>query len=162
MAAPFSNRFTLDALRTMPVADVAALPGEHLALLQEEVEAAVTAAKAMKERFDAALDLRYGARAATARRAAGKGTGTVRLAEDGVTVVADLPKRTSWDQAMLAGLVTEIRAAGQDPAEYITTEYKVPERSWGAWPSSIRAAFEPARTVTTGKPTYKLTCTQET
>jgi len=161
MAAPFSNRVTLDALRTMPAADMAALPGDQLAVLQEDIEAAVTAAKAMKERFDAALDLKYGARAATARRAAGKDTGTVRLAEDGVTVVADLPKRTSWDQAMLAGLVAEIRAAGDDPAEYVTTEFKVPERAWGAWPSAVRTAFEPARTVTAGKPTYKLICTQE-
>ncbi len=32
----------------------------------------------------------------------------------------------------------------------MTIEFTVPERSYAAWPNSIRSAFEPARTVETG------------
>ena len=39
------NHITLDALRQMPIGDIAALPSEQLALLHEEADAALKAAK---------------------------------------------------------------------------------------------------------------------
>ena len=65
-------------------------------------------------------------------------------------MVADLPKRVEWDQAKLAAMVERIRAAGEDPAEYVEISFKVPERAYAAWPEAIRQGFEPARTVKTG------------
>ena len=47
-------------------------------------------------------------------------------------------------------LVERIRAAGDDPAEYVEISFKVPERNYVAWPEAIRQGFEPARTVRTG------------
>ena len=151
-----SNRIQLDEIRAMPVGEIAALPAEQLALLQEDAEAALTAAKKLKEWLEGSIALRFGERAHTARRDAGKDTGTVRLVADGVIVVADLSKRVEWDQAMLAGVVERIRAEGDDPAEYVDTAFKVSERKYAAWPSAIRSAFEGARTVRTGKPVFKL------
>ena len=156
-----SNRFQLDEIRAMPVGEIAALPAEQLALLQENAEAVLTAAKTLKEWLDGAIGLRFGERAYTARRDAGKDTGTVRLVEDGVIVIADLPKRVEWDQAKLAAVVECIRAEGDDPAEYVDVAFKVPERKYAAWPRAIRAAFEDARTVRTGKPVFKLTLAKE-
>ena len=77
--------------------------------------------------------------------------------DNGVTVVADLPKRVDWDQALIAGVVERIRAAGDDPTQYVDIAIKVPERKYTAWPESIRTAFAPARTVRTGKPSFVLT-----
>ena len=151
-----SNRIQLEDIRALPVGEIAALPAEQLALLQEDAEAALTAAKKLKEWLDGAIALRFGEQAQTARRDAGKDTGTVRLVEDGVIVVAELPKRVDWDQAQLAAVVERIRAEGDDPAEYVDTAFKVPERKYAAWPSGIRAAFADARTVKTGKPVFKL------
>jgi hypothetical protein len=37
----------------------------------------------------------------------------------------------------------------------VTIEFTVSERAYSAWPNIIRAAFEPARTVETGKPSYR-------
>ena len=156
-----SNRIQLEDVCAMPVGEIAALPAEQLALLQEDAEAALTAAKKLKEWLDGAIALRFGEQAHTARRDAGKDTGTVRLVRDGVIVVADLPKRVEWDQAMIAAMVERIRAEGDDPAEYVDITFKVPERKYAAWPSAIRAAFEDARTVRTGKPVFKLTLTKE-
>ena len=46
-------------------------------------------------------------------------------------------------------------------ASSVEISFKVSERKYGAWPSHIRSAFEAARTVRVGKPTFKLNLTTE-
>ena len=137
-------------LIALPAGEIAQLPVELLAAMQREIDAAAKQMKAVTARFNTALEVRYATRATDARRACGKDTGTVRLADGDFTVVADLPKRVDWDQARLAAMVERIRAAGEDPAEYVETSFKIAERSYAAWPEAIRQGFEPARTVRTG------------
>ncbi len=151
-----SNRISLDELRRMAVGDIAALPADQLALLQDEADAALHQAKTTCDWLDGAVALKYGDRAHAARQAAGKDTGTIRFDDGAVTVIADLPKRVDWDQDKLAALVERIRAEGDDPAEYVDVAIKVPERKYTAWPGHLREAFEPARTVRAGKPSFKL------
>ena len=128
--APMSipNRVNLDDLATTPIGDIAALPAEQLALLQQEAVDLLANAKRLKDRLDSGIDLKYRDRAAALRRSAGKDTGTVRIEDGDVVVVADLPKRVNWDQRGLAAVVERIRAGGDDPAEYVDVEYKVSER----------------------------------
>lgn len=148
---PFpENTPTCDDLPGLSPQDIAQLPVELLAILQREVDERMAQVKAAKARLDGALTVRYAARAAEERRAAGKDTGTIRLIDGDFTVVVDLPKRVDWDQDRLAAMVERIRAAGDDPAQYVEIAYKVPERNYTAWPDAIRASFEPARTVKTG------------
>lgn len=161
MEALRGNRPTLDAVRRMPVGEVIALPAEHLALLQADAQEALEAARRLHDWIEAAIALRYEQRAIAARGAAGKDTGTVRFADGAVTVVADLPKKVEWDQARLAALVERIRQGGEDPGEYVEVSFKVPERAYAAWPERIRQAFEPARTVRTGRQTFRLTLNPE-
>jgi len=161
MDAHLSNRPTLDALRHMPVSDVIALPAEHLALLQADARDALDAAKRMLDWIEGAIALRYQQRAIAARADAGKDTGTVRFQDGEVEIVADLPKKVEWDQARLAALAEQIRAGGEDPADYLEVSFKVPERAYGAWPERIRSAFAPARTVRTGRQTFKLAIKSE-
>ncbi|WP_397543444.1 hypothetical protein [Roseovarius salis] len=150
------NTITLDALRHMAVGDIAALSAEELARLQADADAALRDAKTLRDWLDGAIALKYSDRAAQARREAGKDTGTVRFADGPVTVVSELPKRVDWDQDKLAELVERIRAEGDDPDAYVDVSLKVPERKYTAWPPAIRSAFETARTVRTGKPTFRL------
>jgi hypothetical protein len=140
----------------MAIGEIAALPAAVLALLQDEAEEAANAARHLADWLNGAIALRYGGRAATARRAEGKDTGTVRFDDDEVAVIADMPKKVEWDQAELGTLVAAIRAEDGDPAEYVDTVFRVPERKYAAWPRHIRTAFERARTVKSGKPTYRL------
>lgn len=155
------NRITLDDLPTMPVGEIAAQAGDHLALLKQEADERLRAAKTLCDWIDGAIALKYGDQAQEARRAEGKDTGTVRLQDGPVTVVAELPKRVDWDQAMLAGLVERIRADGADPSEYVDIAFSVPERKYTAWPKDIRQEFEPARTVRTAKPKFRLLLDEE-
>lgn len=150
-----ANRMPLDDLLTMPIDAIAALPTEQLVLLHAEAAEAVAKARCLKDRLDSGIDVKFRDRAAALRSRAGKDTGTVRIVDDDTVVVADLPKRVKWDQPQLAAIVERIRAGHDDPADYVTTEFTVSERAYGAWPNAIRAAFEGARTVEPGKPAYR-------
>jgi hypothetical protein len=148
---PFpENTPRIDDLTSMPRQEIAALPVELLAVLQHEIDETSKLTKAAKARLDGALTIRYATRAEELRQASGKDTGTVRFDDGDFTVVADLPKRVSWDQTKLADMVERIRVAEDDPAEYVDITFKVPERKYAAWPEAIRKGFEPARTVHPG------------
>jgi hypothetical protein len=150
------NRTTLADLRAMGAAQAACLPIEQLAMLLDDAGAMKAEAKLLADLLQDALHLRYGPPAALARRAEGKDTGRTRIVEDGFEVVADLPKKVDWHQSRLAEAVATLRGWGEDPADYVTTEIRVPESRFTAWPPRIRAVFEPARTVATGRPAYSL------
>ena len=161
MASARNNRPSLDDIRAMPVGDIARLPAEHLALLQEDSDAALDAAKRLKEWLEGAIALRYADAATAKRRAEGKDIGLIRFEDGAVAVAADLPKKIEWDKSLLAALVERIRACGDDPADYVDMGFKVPERKYTAWPAAIRDAFAAARTVRTAKPTFRLTIKSE-
>lgn len=144
------NTPTPDDLPGLSPQEIAALPVELLAIIQREIDERLKRDKAAKSRLDAALTVRYATRAAEERQALSKDTGTVRFDDGDFTVVADLPKRVEWDQFQLAAMVERIRAAEDDPTEYVDIAFKVPERKYVAWPEAIRQGFEPARTVKTG------------
>jgi hypothetical protein len=146
---------SVDDMLNMPTGELAQMPVEVLAALQAELDHAGKQLKAATARFGTALEVRYATRAAEARRACGKDTGTVRLVDGDYTVVADLPKRVDWDQEVLAQIARNIADSGEDPAEFIDTKLTVSERKYGTLPEAWRKGFEPARTVRTG--TLKVT-----
>ena len=151
-----NNTPGIDELINLPAGEIAQLPVELLAAMQQEIDAAARQMKAVTARFNAALEIRYATRAAEARRTCGKDTGTVRIGDGDYTVIADLPKRVDWDQDLLAEMVERIRTAGGDPSQYVDIAFKVPERKYAAWPDVIRLDFEPARTVGHGRPSFQL------
>lgn len=160
MAYPENIPTVNDALN-LPVTELALLPPSLLAAIQAEIDVASDRIKAVVERFALALEVRYAARALDCRREESKDTGTTRFDDNGVTVIAELPKRIDWDQAKLAQIAANIASAGEDPAEFIETKLSVSERKYGALPESWRKGFEPARTVRTGKPKFRLVLNEE-
>ncbi len=149
------NNPEINDMLTLPTGELAQLPVELLAALQGELDHAAKQLKSASAKFSVALEVRYATRAAEVRRACGKDTGTVRLADGDYTVVADLPKRVDWDQEKLAQIAANIAHSGEDPAEFIDTRLSVSERKYGVLPTAWREGFEPARTVRTG--TLKVT-----
>ena len=156
-----SNHITLADIHRMPVGQIAALPADQLALLKGAADEQLTQAKSVADWLDGAISLKYADRAQDTRQEAGKDTGTIRFEDDGVTVIAELPKRIDWDQALLAQIAENIASAGEDPAEFIETKLSVSERKYAALPDSWRKGFEPARTVRTGKPKFRLVLNEE-
>jgi hypothetical protein len=159
LVAVFSSEpaaLSTDRLVQMPVGELAALPACELLRLQREVDETLRKAKLTAAWLDGALSVRYSARAHQARAADLKDTGTIRFDDNGITVVADLPKRIEWDQDALSGVVELLTVEGEDPRHYVEITFKVSERRYAAWPPHIRRVFEPARTVRTGKETFQL------
>lgn len=144
-----------------PASELARLGVEALYQLKRDADAAVATARAHANAIDLALDHRYKRLVVDARRAAGKDTGTVHLVEEGYRISVELPKRVEWDQAQLAAIVERIRAAGEDPGEFVEISYRVSEAKYSAWPASMRASFDPARTLKPGKPVYRLVSVQD-
>lgn len=141
---------SVDDMLNLPAGELAMMPVELLASLQAELAHAQGQLKAATARFSTALEVRYATRAAEAREASGKDTGTVRLTDGDYTVIAGLPKRVEWDQEKLALMAQNLVATGEDPAEFIDTKLSVSERKYGALPEAWRKGFEPARTVKVG------------
>jgi len=151
------NRIPFHQLREMSKDQIAELSVEELALLAEDVADLKALANAVDDKLRSGLDLKYGSQAAALRRNEGKDTGTARVTDGCYVVVADLPKRVKWDQKKLAvAIKTIVDEWRDDPAQYVTTEYKISETAYGAWPTVVRKLFEPARTVETGKPTFRI------
>ena len=152
----FRNDTLWDNLVRTPVGEIAALPSGELAHLQRDMAETLRKAKLAAAWLDGALSLRYSARAYQARAVDLKDTGTVRFDDNGVTLVADLPKKIDWDQDALSGVVDLLTAEGEDPRHYVEITFKVSERRYAAWPPHIRKVFEAARTVRTGKESFEL------
>ena len=65
-----------------------------------------------------------------------------RITEDaGVELIDAVRAYVATDAIFGVGeLWRRIRAAGDDPAEYVETTFRVSERKYGAWPTAIRGA----------------------
>ncbi len=150
------NSLILSQVLAMPVIQLSEASPD---LLQKALIAAmteVTDAKKQLEHIERAIDMRYALQAKALRLAQGKDTGVVHFDDGNVRVTADLPKKVEWDQKQLAALVARIAAAGDNPAEFIETSYRVSETKYQAWQESLRSQFTPARTVKVGKASYRL------
>jgi hypothetical protein len=150
------NAPRFDDLDGLSIGEIADMPPELLLALQEEGAAETARVKRLRDRLEAGIAQRYEAAAAAERAAQGKTSGTVRIEDAGVVVIADLPKKVTWDQDRLAAMANRIREAGDDPTQYLEIAYRVPERRFGAWPDALREGFAAARTETTGKPVFRL------
>ena len=150
------NRPSFNDLADLPLGEIAAFPPDLLLALQEAVLAETARIKRLRDRLEAGIAQRYGDAAAAERTAQGKTTGTVRIFDGDIVVVAELPKKVSWDQDRLASMAERIREAGDDPTDYLEIAYRVPERRFGAWPDALREGFVAARSETTAKPVYRL------
>ncbi len=151
----------LSNIAALSVSELAAQSSSELMQLASEARLELERIKSLLTYIEGAIDYKYCQEVAQLRANTGKDNGVVHLQDQGVKVSADLPKRVSWDQKQLKAIAEKIAAQGGDPAEYLDVNYKVAERKYTAWPESIRKAFEPARTLKTGKPVYKLSAVEE-
>lgn len=151
-----SNRCRLEQLSDMTGEQVSHLPVDQIAALMEDLADRKAHTKGLEDLLHTALAIRYAEQAAALRNCAGKNTGTVSIEDGDFTVKADLPAKVDWDQARLREAEATVRSWGEDPAQYLTAVLSVPESRFKAWPETIRRVFEPARTVGTGRATYKI------
>ena len=144
-----------------PVSTLAELSGDSLFRLKNDAADQLAMAKALCEQVDRVLEQRYNTQAQHQRLSAGKDTGVVHFDDGEVRISADLPKRVTWDQKKLDEIAKRIAASGEDPGQYIDISYKVSERKYDAWPDNLKSSFAGARTLKTGKPSFRLSLLEE-
>lgn len=150
-----SNRITLAQLDKMTAEEVQAIPQDQLVMLIEDLADKAETHKARDAKLKAETSRRYGAKAADIRTEQNKLTGTVNIIDGDYQIKATLPKKVEWDQPKLREAIETIKRWGENPDEYVTTELSVPEKSYEAWPSSIKKVFKDARTLKTQTQTFK-------
>lgn len=150
-----------DEFLAIPVGELACQPADWLYHLQEEVNRILAVAKAMDAHLHSALDRKYAELAHHQRMAQGKDTGVVHLADGSVRITVALPKKVEWDQDLLGQIAQRIAATGDDPRQFLDISYRVSETRFNAWPESLQTVFYPARTVKPGKPSFRLTVSEE-
>lgn len=151
-----SNRVTIIQFDAMTTEEVDAIPLDQLQLLDADLDKIKDMVKRLDAKFFKTMDGRYSAPANDLRKKLGKDTGTVRIDAGELVVITDLPKKVTWNQAEMRKAQAVLVGWGEDPAEYITTELKVSETKYTAWPSKIRDQFTPARTLAVGKATFSI------
>jgi hypothetical protein len=150
------SSLTFDQIIATPVGEIATLDSAMLFELRMQVSEFLNAAKAVNEQIEKALELKYAEHAQKLRLAAGKDTGVTHFDDGRVRVTADLPKRVEWDQTKLSDIVQRIVDAGDDPSQYVEINFRVSETKYNAWPQVLRDQFAAARTLKTGKPSFRL------
>ena len=153
------NELTLypQELAEMSVNQLAALSPQQLQEAQHHLNELIAWTKPIRARLDAALEQRYGEPGRAALRESGRDTGTVHLTDGAVAVTVEIPKRVSWDQEQLAVIAERIAATGGHPEDYLDVEFSIPETRFKGWKPPLQRQFAAARTVTPGKPTFRLT-----
>lgn len=144
-----------------PVSTLAELSSDSLFRLKNDAANQLAMAKALCEQVDRVLEHRYNTQAQQQRLSVGKDTGVVHFDDGEVRISADLPKRVTWDQKKLDEIAKRIAASGEDPGQYIDISYKVSERKYDAWPDNLKSSFAGARTLKTGKPSFRLSLLEE-
>jgi hypothetical protein len=154
-------KFTPEQILAMPASELAQQPAELLFQIKNLATDLVAAGKALEDHFLQSADFRWGERARNLRHDAGKDTGVIHFDDGDVRITADLPKKVDWDQARLAEITRRIAESGDDPRQYVEIAYRVSETKFNAWPEALKSAFEVARTVRSGKPSYRLALMKE-
>lgn len=147
---------TIDQLAASPEA-AAELDLESIALLIEDAKAVARRATECSHLLQGEVEHRFKQQIADAYLAKGEDTGTVRVVAEGFAIEVTRAKKVEWDQGQLAQIHMMIRAANDDPGQYMDQVYSVPERKFTAWPDSIQNTFMPARTVKPGAVSIRLT-----
>jgi hypothetical protein len=142
------------ALDEMTPAQIADLTPAELAGLVNDLDAADLVQDRRRLKMHEALTRKYAEQAQAQRRAAGKDTGTIRLADGDATVICGLSKKVKWDQVALRDVLAAMPEA--DARHYARVEIKIDERKFDAAPPAIRALLTHARTVEPAKPTFAI------
>ena len=148
-------------LPDLTVAQIANLPQVQLQELDGMLGELQSWLKAARERMNAALEQRYGTLGRAALTDSGRDFGVAHLADGPLRVTFELPKRTAWDQKLLATIAERIVAGGERVQDYMDVELSVSESRFNNWPPVLKEQFAAARTVKAGKPGFRLACVEE-
>jgi hypothetical protein len=144
----------IELLDTTTMPQFARLPALIVVALQDAVDEEMRVAKNHAAMLAVALNYRYAEKDREYRSKTLKPTGLVRFADQEAIVVANQAKQVHWDREKLIAAFDKMEPGLAD--KYAKHTLSVEERLFTEAPAKIRALLEPARTVSTGKASYRL------
>jgi hypothetical protein len=151
----------LEIVKRMQIREIMQMTAAQLMNLVRQADEEFNQAKMTRDWLHGILVEKYKDQSQNVRQQLGKDTGTIRMEEDGVMVVSNLPKKVEWDQKKLAEIIEKLTSEGWNIQQLARQEFKVSERQFNELPSGVRAMFEEARTIKVGKPSIKLEIPEE-
>jgi hypothetical protein len=122
--------------------------------LSEQVAKLVSHAKELKEKLEDDLSLRFAESVKRNLNNENKDTGTTRFLDGAFQIVAEVPKKVTWDQEKMKEVVKRIPEDQLKDVVKIT--YAIEERKYAMLPYEYRKLFCEARTVTPGKTKFQI------
>ncbi|PJK07640.1 hypothetical protein CO610_08290 [Lysobacteraceae bacterium NML95-0200] len=144
-------------LASMTVAQLVMLSITDFVVSERNVDEAIAYLKQLRVKLDAAKLQRFGEQARAALRESGRDFGTAHVNDGALHVKYELPKKVTWNQAVLKEMAERIAASGEKVEDYIDVKLSVSESRYSNWPTTLREQFAAARTVEEGKPSITLT-----
>lgn len=149
----------LSTIETSTTKELSELPVHDLADLNEQVVKLVSHAKELKEKLDDAINLRFAETIRNNLHSEHKDTGTTKFVDGGFQIVAEVPKKVTWDAEQMEKI---LKAIPEDKRKAIVkVTYTIEERKYSNLPIEYQRMFIPARTVTPGKIRFKIELPEE-
>ena len=149
----------LSTIETLDVKDLSKLEIYDLADLSDQVAKLVNHTKELKEKLEDALNLRFSETVQSKLRDENKDTGTAKFYESGFQIVAEVPKKVTWDSDKIDEIIKTI--SEEKRKAIIKTTHVIDERKYTQLSPEDKQLFADARTVTPGKTKFKISIPTE-
>ena len=149
----------ISVIETMNTKELSSLEVFDLADLSDQVAKLLSHAKELKEKLDDALNLRFSETVKENLRNENKDTGTTKFIDHGFQIVAEVPKKVTWDSQKMEEIIKTIPESHR--RDYIKTTYSIDERRYANFSYEYQQLFKSARTVTPGKTKFQIKLPEE-
>lgn len=144
----------LSTIETMNTKELSSLEVFDLADLSDQVTKLLSHAKELKAKLDDALNLRFSETVKENLRLENKDTGITKFIDHGFQIVAEVPKKVTWDSQKIEEIIKTIPESHR--RDYIKTTHSIDERIYSNFSYEYQLLFKPARTVTPGKTKFQI------
>jgi hypothetical protein len=145
----------LSIIETLSAKEIGALEVHDLMDLSDQVAKLTSHAKELKEKLEDGLNLKFSEAVKNNLRSENRDTGTTRFFNGAFQIVAEIPKKVSWDAEKMDELIKRIPEERRKDIVKIT--YAIEERKYSSLPHEYQELFREARTITPGKTKIQIT-----
>jgi hypothetical protein len=148
------NMKNLSVIETSSAKEISQLEVYDLMDLSDQVAKLTSHAKEMKEKLEDGLNLKFSEAVKNNLRSENKDTGTTRFFDGAFQIIAEVPKKVTWDQEKMEELIKRIPDERRKAMVKIT--YAIEERKYAELPHEYQELFREARMITPGKIRYQI------
>jgi DNA-directed RNA polymerase specialized sigma24 family protein len=148
------NMKDLSLLETLNAKEISALDASDLMDLSLQVAELSAGIKQIKEKLEDGLNLKFLEAVKNSLRRENKDTGTTKFYDGAFQIVAEVPKKVSWDTEKMEELIKRIPEDARKM--FVKVSYVIEERKYSALPYEYQELFREARTITPGKIRFQI------